>query len=84
MSLIHWYSKKQSTVESSVFGMDFVATKVGMDTLHIIQYKLRMMSIPITGPPYIHGDNMLKPESTLNKKCDEIAYLAILKSVAII
>ena len=31
MSLINWYSKKQSTIETSVFGTEFVAMKVGMD-----------------------------------------------------
>ena len=28
MSLINWYSKKQSTIETSVFGTEFVAMKV--------------------------------------------------------
>ena len=36
MSLINWYSKKQSTIESSVFGVEFVAMKVGVETLHEI------------------------------------------------
>ena len=32
MSLINWYSKKQSTIEASVFGAEFVAMKVGIKT----------------------------------------------------
>ena len=74
LSLINWYSKKQSTIETSVFDAEFVATKVGMDTLHAIQCKLRMMGT------YIYGDNLSvthntsKPESILKKKCNAIAF----------
>ena len=32
MSLIDWYSKKQSTIETSVFDAEFVAKKVGVET----------------------------------------------------
>ena len=62
--------------------------KVGMETLHAIQYKLRMMGIPILGASYIYGDNMSvihntsNPGSRLRKKCIVIAYHAIHKSVA--
>ena len=38
MSLINWYSKKQSTVEKSVFGAAFIAMKVSVETFHAIQY----------------------------------------------
>ena len=54
MSLINWYSGKQSTIETTVFGTEFVAMKASVDTLHAIQYKLRMMGIPISGALYIH------------------------------
>ena len=36
MSLINWYSKKESTMAMSVFGAEFVAMKVGVDALHAI------------------------------------------------
>ena len=52
-ALIQWISKKQPTIETSVFGM-----KHGMETLRGIRYKLRMMGIPIKGPSYIYGENM--------------------------
>ena len=57
-ALIQWISKKQPTIETSVFGADFLSTKHGMETLHGIRYKLRMMGIPNEGPYYIYGDNM--------------------------
>ena len=62
--------------------------KVRVETLHTIQYQLRMMGIPISGASYVYGDDMLvihntsKPESTLKKKCNATAYHAINKAVA--
>jgi len=77
MALIDWISKKQATMETSVFGAEFVAMK------HGIQYKLRMMVNPLTGPSYIYGDNKsqaansTRPKSTLKKKCNSICYHAV-------
>ena len=42
-TLIQWVSKKQPMIETSVFGAEFVAMKHGMETLHGLRYKLRMM-----------------------------------------
>ena len=58
MSLINWLSKKQPTIEISVFGAEFVAIKTGMEALHGLSCKLQMMGVPLTGPSYIYGDNM--------------------------
>ena len=88
MALIMWCSQKQPTVETSVFGAEFVAMKSGMEATRSLRYKLRMMGIPINGPTYIFGDNMSviyntsRPESTLKKKSNSICYHAIRESVA--
>ena len=87
-ALIQWVSKRQPTVESSVFGAEFVAMKHGVETLRGIRYKLRMMGVPITGPSYVYGDNMSvihntqRPESTLKKKSNSICYHAVREAVA--
>jgi hypothetical protein len=71
--MIDWLSKKQSTVETSVFGTEFCTMKRGIETLCGIHYKLRMMGIPVKGATYLYGDNMSvvsnlsRPESTLKK-----------------
>ena len=88
MAPIAWLSKKQATVETGVFGAEFVAMKVGMEHLRSLRYKLRMMGVPLSGPSYIYGDNMSviyntqRPESTLRKKSNSICYHAIRESVA--
>ena len=85
---IVWHSKRQSTIETSVFGAEFVAMKVGMETLRGLRYKLRMMGVQISGPSFIYGDNMSvvhntqRPESMLKKKSNSICYHAIRESVA--
>jgi hypothetical protein len=87
-ALVQWLSKKQATIESSVFGAEFVAMKHGMETLRGLRYKLRMMGVPINGPTYVYGDNMSviyntsKPESTLKKKSNSICYHAVREAVA--
>jgi len=87
-SPIVWMSKKQATIETSVFGAEFVAMKHGIETVRGIRFKLRMMGVPIAGPTYVYGDNMSvihntqRPESTLKRKCNQICYHAIRESVA--
>ena len=87
-ALITWHSKKQGTVEGSVFGAEFVALKTGIEDLRGLRYKLRMMGVEIVGPSYIYGDNMSvihntqRPESTLRKKSNSICYHAVRESVA--
>ena len=79
-ALVYWHSKKQTSVESSSFGSEFVAMKQCCEYLRGLRYKLRMMGIPIDGPSYIYGDNQsvlantTVPESTLKKKSQSIAY----------
>ena len=43
-------------MEMSVFGEEYDDMEFGVDTLHAIQYKLRIIDIPISGPTFIYGD----------------------------
>ena len=53
-SLVHWFSKKQNSVESSSFGSEFIAMKQCCEYLQGLWYKLRMMGIPVDGPAHIY------------------------------
>ena len=85
---ICWFSKKQSSVESSSFGSEFVAMKQLCEYLRGLRFKLQMMGIPCEGPAYIHGDNKSVlantsiPDSTLKKKSQSIAYHLVREGVA--
>ena len=59
LALVNWLSKNQATIETSVFRAKFVAMKQGMEAACVIQYKLRMMGLQISGLTYVYGHNML-------------------------
>jgi Reverse transcriptase (RNA-dependent DNA polymerase) len=79
-----WYSKRQNTVEASTFGSEFIAMKTAVELIeglrYKLRYKLRMMGIPLEEPTNVFCDNeavvknTTKPESTLKKKHNAIAY----------
>jgi hypothetical protein len=78
MAPIVWFSKHHPTVESSVFGAEFVSMKNGIETCRGLRYKLRMMGMVLIGPTYVYGDNMYvvhntqRPNSVLKKKSNSI------------
>jgi hypothetical protein len=86
MAPIVWFSKRQPTVESSVFGAEFVAMKNVIETTRGLCYKLRMMGVAIDGPAYVYGDNMSvvhntqRPDSVLKKKINALCYHAVRES----
>ena len=61
---ILWFSKRQPTVEASIFVSEFVAMKKGMKALRGLQYKIRMMGIPLSGPSFAYGKNMYMIHNT--------------------
>lgn len=77
---VMWYSKRQNTVESSTFGSEFVAMKIAVEQCEALRYKLRMFGVPVDGPTNVFCDNesvfqnSTRPESTLKKKHNAIAY----------
>ena len=87
-ALVKCFSKKQSTVETSAFSNEFFAMKQGKDALRGLRYNLRMMSVAISGPSYIDGDNMYivyntsKPESVLRKKSNSVCYHTVCESAS--
>ena len=87
-TLVYWSSKKQTSVESSSFGSEFIAMKQCCEYICGLRYKLRMMGIPMEGPAYIHGDdqsvlcNTSRPDSTLKKKSQSIAFHFVREVVA--
>ena len=77
---ILWFSKQQNTVETSKFGSKFVAMKIAVELVEGLRYKLQMMGIEVEGPINVFCDNNsivnnnTRPESTLKKKHNAIAY----------
>ena len=85
---IHWFSKRQATVEASTFGAEFCAMKAAVEMIEALRYKLRMFGVPIDGATNVYCDNeavyknTVTPESALKKKHHSIAYHRCRESVA--
>ena len=85
---IHWFSKRQPSVETSTFGAEFCAMKVAVEMTEALGYKLRMFGVPIDSPASVFCDNEAVyqntaiPESTLRKKHHSIAYHRCREAVA--
>jgi hypothetical protein len=85
---IIWYSKAQSTVETSTFGSEFVAMQILVEMLEALRYKLHMLGVPIDRPANVFCDNKLVvinstiPTLTLKKKHNSIAYHRVREAVA--
>ena len=87
-SPIYWTSKKQTSIETSSFGSEFIALKLCCEYIKGLRYKLRMMGIPCEFPAYIYGDNQsvlansTKPYSVLKNKSSSIAYHYVREGVS--
>ena len=77
---ISWYSKRQSTVETSTFSSEFIAMKTCIESIESLRFKLRMFGVPIDGPAKVLCDNegvvrnSSEFASKLNKKHSSLAY----------
>ena len=52
-----WLSKKQNTIESSIFSSEFVAMRIARDLIVALRYKLKMFVVPLDGPTDVICDN---------------------------
>ena len=88
MAPIIWISKRQSTVESSTFGSEFVAMRALVETIIGLRYKLRMFGVPIDGPCQVFCDNepvtnaSMCADVTLKRKHISISYHQAREAVA--
>ena len=85
---IYWYSKRQSTVETSTFSSEFIAMKACVEQIIALRYKLRMFGVAVDQPADVLCDNQScvnnssKVDSTLNRKHCSLAYHFVRHSVA--
>jgi hypothetical protein len=83
-----WYSKSHNTVESSTFSYEFIALRIATEKVEALRTKLRQFGVPLDGPCNTFVDNKsvvtqsTKPESTLTKKHNSIAYHKVRESIA--
>jgi hypothetical protein len=79
-TLIQWFSKKQNTVETAMYGSEFTVARQAAEQILDLRYTLRTMGIPIDGKSWLFGDNQSVitsttiPKSTLNKHHNASSY----------
>ena len=73
-SLIHWWSKKQTSIKSSSFGAEFIAMKQCCKYLCGLRYNLRMTGIPCDHPSHIYGDNQSVLANTTSPRVSHIIF----------
>ncbi len=67
-------------LKKGVSGTEFVAMRMGVDTLRGLRYKLRMTGVSIDRATNVYGDNMSiitntsKPESNLSKQRNAVCH----------
>lgn len=64
-TVIDWYSKKQTTVETATYGSEFVAARTAMEQIIDLRTELRYLGVEIKGSTMMFGDN----ESVVNSSC---------------
>ena len=85
---ILWLSKRQKTVETSTYGSELVAARIGVDMLIAMRYKLRVLGINLEDTSYMVGDNMsvvlntTLPSSSLKKKHLACNYHRVREAIA--
>lgn len=68
--------------------MEFVAARIAVEFIQAMCYKLRMLGIPLDGPANLFCDNnavvlnLTRPESTLAKKHNSVAYHRVCEAAA--
>jgi len=87
-TVIDWYSKKQSTVETATYGSEFVAAKTAVDQITDLRITLRYLGVPIKGKAYLFGDNesVIKsstvPHSCLKKRHCALSFHRVREAIA--
>jgi hypothetical protein len=59
-ALIHQMSKKQTSIETSSFGSEFMAMKAATEYVRCLRFKLRIVGIPVECHTYVYGDNQFQ------------------------
>jgi hypothetical protein len=73
---VSWLSIKQTTVETSVFGAEFAAMKIGTEAVISMKFKFRMMGVDISVPCLSKGTtcNTSNPASAVKRKSNSVCY----------
>ena len=85
---VDWYSKKQATVGTATYGLEFVVAKTATEQIMDIRQTLRYLGAPIGAKSFLFGDNRsvvtsaTLPHSTLTKRHNILAFHRVREAIA--
>jgi hypothetical protein len=77
---VHWFTKKQPTVEMATYGSEFIAAKLAVEQIMAMRITLQYLGVEVHGATCLFGDNgsvvtsSLVPDSPLQKRHQALAY----------
>jgi hypothetical protein len=83
-----WYSKNQTTVETTTFGSEFITARTTIHQIIDLRMTLRYLSIPIREKSYIFRDNKTvidassTPHAKLHKRHNALSFHHVQEAVA--
>ena len=83
-----WYSKKQGTVETAMYGSEFVAAWIATEQIMANRQMLRYLGVPVEKHTYMFGDNKSvvdsssKPHAVLHKRHTALSFHRVREAIA--
>ena len=87
-TVIDWYSKKQSTVETATYGAEFVAARTAMEQIIDLRIELRYLGVHVKGSTMMFGDNesvvnsSSMPHARLHKRHNALSFHKVREGIA--
>jgi hypothetical protein len=87
-TLIDWYTKKQSTVETATYGSEFVAARTAMEQIIDLRNQLRYLGVEVKGSTMMFGDNesvvnsSSTPHARLHKRHNALSFHRVREGIA--
>jgi hypothetical protein len=87
-TVIDWYSKKQSTVETATYGSEFVAGRTAMEQIIDLRLTLRYLGVAVKGSTMMFGDNesvvnsSTTPHARLHKRHNALSFHRVREGIA--
>lgn len=87
-TIVDWYSKKQSTVETATYGSEFVAARTAMEQIIDLRTELRYLGVEVKGSTMMFGDNESVvnsssiPHAKLHKRHNALSFHRVREGIA--
>jgi hypothetical protein len=81
-TLIDWYTKKQSTVETATYGSEFVAARTAMEQIIDLRNQLRYFGVEVKGSTMMFGDSASTPHARLHKRHNALSFHRVREGIA--